>query len=231
MCLLRCVLCDAVAAQARESLLVEAAQSALAEQYPGHEERMEIRLVRTGGDAPADAPLRVRLPAGAGVPKGRIQANLQALSPDGAWQDAGWAQFYVAHFDSVAVPTRALNKDAEIGPDDLVFAWMETTRFAGDPLTPALLRDLATAPLFAHRHLQADRALQRTDVRPAYAADTGEPLDMIYQRDQLTLIVKGQARSPGFVGDIIRFYAPTTKSMYKVRLTGPGAAEWLETLD
>lgn len=218
-------------AQPSETRLVEAAQAALTDRYPEQAEHLAIRLVRMASDVPADAPLRVRLTADADMPKGRIQSDLQAQSPSGEWQDAGWAQFYVAHFDSVAVPIRAINKDEALGPDDMTFAWIETTRFAGDPLTPALFRDLATAPLYAHRHLQADRALQRTDVRPAYAADTGEPIEMIYQRDQLTLIVKGQARSPGFVGDIIRFYAPTTKSMYKVRLTGPGAAEWLETLD
>ncbi len=223
-------LCTASAAQPVEARILGAARAALEAAYPEQAGRLEVRVVRTGGDLPGEGPIRLLLPPGGGLPRGRIQAGMQTQGSGGVWREAGWAQIYIAHFDSVATPIRTVNKDDAIAPGDVTFAWIETTRFTGEPLTPALFRELAAAPLFAHRHLAADRALQRDDVRPAYAATTGDPVEMTYRREHLLLSIKGQARSPGFVGDSIRLYAPATKTMYKVRLTGPGAAEWIETL-
>jgi len=217
-------------AQPGKARILAAARAALDAAYPEQAGRLDVRLVRTGGELPDDGPLRLVLPPGNALPRGRLQADLERQEVDGIWLESGWAQIYIAHFDSVATPIRTVNKDEKIDSGDVAFAWIETTRFAGEPLTPALFRELAVGPLFAHRHLGADRALQRDDVRPAYAATTGEPVEMTYRRERLLLSIKGQARSQGFVGDSIRLYAPATKTMYKVRLTGPGAAEWIETL-
>lgn len=209
--------------------LVDAGRRYLADHFPAAANRIEVRVLRSNLDD-KNGPWRIALPPDDGEPRGHRQAGLETRGEDGTWRAAGWAMFYFAHYDSVAVLRHALRKDDPLAVADLVFAWMETTRFAGEPLTPERFRTMAAEPVFTQRSLGEGDALQAGDVRPAYAASTGEPVEMTYRRDRVVLRLTGQARSAGFVGDTIRLYAATTQTMYRARLTGPGRAEWLETL-
>ncbi len=221
-----------VPAAGPDARIEDAALRTLAERFPDAAPRLEVRHIRSGKVPETAEALRVVLPADGGIPRGHTQVNVEARREAGGWQEAGWALLYVAHFDSVAIPTRTVRKDETVAEADLQFAWLETTRFSGDPLTPAAWKTVAAAgTVYAHRHLSEGRAVHASDVRPAYAADTGDPLTMTYRRNGFTLVMTGHARAPGFAGDIIRFFAPATKTMYKVRLTAPGQAEWLETLN
>ncbi len=204
-----------------------AAGEALATRYPddAHRFRVRIRRLDQGLEA-ADATLRIALPAAQDVPRGLTQTPVYV-----GGQKTGWALLYVAHYDSVAVPQADLRAGDALTPDQVETAWIETTRFRGEPLRAADLRALSAAgPVYASRTLRAGRALRHGDLRPPYAADTGEAVEMTYQRGALTFRLRCKAREPGFAGEAIRLYAPTTDAVYRARLTEAGRAEWIETL-
>jgi flagella basal body P-ring formation protein FlgA len=210
--------------------LEAAAEAALAERFPDEAHRLDVRVLRTGGDVPA-AALRVRLPASAAVPRGYTRVDVLARARAG-WQKAGWALVYVAHFDSVVVARRTVERGAPVAPNALGAAWLETTTFHGEPLRTADLARLTAAgsDLFAKRRLREGRALRRGDLRPPFAADTGDAVTLRFRRGVVALELPCHAREPGYVGDEIKLYSPDTDATYRARLLGPGLAEWTATL-
>lgn len=208
-----------------------AAEAALAARFPDAAGRLQVRVLRTADDAAFEAPLRVRFRALDAVPRAHAQVDVLAADGAGRWTEAGWALLFVAHYDSVVVPSARVTRDAPLTGGDWSTAWLETTRFRGEPLAPAALRAMAAdGPVYATRSLAADRPLRAADVRPAYAADTGAAVRMRYERAGLALTLSCKAREPGFVGDAVRLYAPDTRTTYRARLVAPGEAEWIETL-
>lgn len=208
-----------------------AAEAALAALFPGQSTRLEVRVVRTGGDLDEAGALQVRFASAQGVPRAHTQVKVLAGDDATGWREAGWALLYVAHYDSVALARADVRQHDPVSPGDVGFAWIETTRFPGQPLRPADLRALsASGTMFASRPLRQGRPLQAGDLRPPYAADTGAAVVVRYQRSHFTLHLPCKAREPGFVGDAIRVYSADTQNTYRVRLTGPGTAEWIETL-
>ena len=183
-----------------------------------------------GAPAPQSSPLRIRLTQSDAIPKGHTQVRLLTESPGGRWSESGWALLYVAHYDSIAIAQRDLSKNDPVGGSDFSFAWMETTTYRGEPLTPDHYRALAAGGLFAARPIRSGESVRVDDVRPPFAVDTGETLTMTYERNGIILKVTCQAREPGVAGDVIRAYNPDTKTTYKVELTGPRAAGWISTL-
>lgn len=213
-----------------------AAQAWLAAQYPSLMQRLEVRVLRLSRDlqdtlTAAAPPLRIEAPTRTALPRARTQVTILAGTEAAGWTKLGWAMLYVAHYDSVLVPTRQLPADEPLAAADLRTAWVETTTFRGEPLGPSELRKLLRDDeVFASRTLREGRPLQRTDVRPPYAADIGEAVVMRFQRRRIALMLPCKAREPGYAGDVIRVYSPDTKTTYRVRLTDDGAADWIETL-
>jgi len=208
-----------------------ASRAVLENRFPAEAYRLDIRVLRTGGSLDSLGTLRLVFPASNTLPRAHTQVDVLAEDPDGIWTKVGWALLYIAHFDSVAVARTGVRKDDPVRVDDLEFAWMETTRFQGDPLRPSDLRALlATGEPYAATPLHAGRALRTTALRTAYAVDTGAAVEMTYERHGLTLRLACKAREPGFNGDVIRLYAPDTQLTYRARLTGLGTALWIETL-
>lgn len=210
--------------------LSERAHALLADRFPSEAHRLEVRVLRTSASGNVSASTEIVFPALDQLPRGRTQVRLRTSGPNGR-RDAGWAQLYVAHYDSVMITRRTLSGDDEIDPDDVYAAWMETTRFRGEPLRASDYNALrAEHPLFATRRLSDGRTMRQSDVRPPYAATTGSQVEMNYQRRGLVLRLRCKAREPGYIGDVIRIYAPDTDATYRARLTAPGTAEWIETL-
>lgn len=207
--------------------LVAAAETALAERYPEEAHRLRVRLVRTGGDVSAEA-VRLAFPPDAALPRAHTQVDVLAQGPQG-WTKTGWALLYVAQYDSVVVARRSVGRDEAVAPEDLTIAWVETTRFHGEPLTAAAYRALGPA-YFARRPLREGRPLRRDDLRPPFAAETGAGVVLHYRRGTLALELPCQAREPGYAGEAVRLYCPETRTTYRARLTAPGHAEWVETL-
>lgn len=208
-----------------------AAESALREQFPGDFYRFDVRVVRTGGDLNPEAATRIVLPQAAALPRAHTQVDV--LQGDGAsgYVKTGWALLYVAHFDSVMTAQTTLKPGAAVSPSDVGAAWMETTRFHGDPLRPAdFARLQAQGQAIATRYLREGGALRSADLRAPYAADTGEAVLMRYRRGRVLLHFPCKAREPGYLDDTIRLHSSETGATYRARLTGPGAAEWIETL-
>lgn len=211
--------------------LEAAAEAALAERFPDEAHRLDVRVLRTGGDVPT-AALRVRLPSSAAMPRGHTRVDVLARAGAG-WQKSGWALVYVAHFDSVVVARRTVERGAPVAPSDLGAAWLETTTFHGEPLRIADLDRLSAefgGDLFAERRLREGRALRRGDLRPPFAADTGDAVALRFRRGAVALELPCRAREPGYVGDEIKLYSPDTDATYRARLLGPGLAEWTATL-
>ncbi|ARA94807.1 flagella basal body P-ring formation protein FlgA [Rhodothermaceae bacterium RA] len=213
-----------------------AARAWLEARYPSLAPRMEVRVLRLSPEAQdtlaaAALPLRINAPGRAALPRGRTQVALLGGNDTAGWSRLGWALLYVAHYDSVLIPTRRMAADEPLTEDALRTAWVETTTFRGEPLTPAAFRALrADGELLAERSLREGRPLRRSDVRPPYAAEVGDAVAMRFQRGRITLLLPCKAREPGFVGDVIRLYSPDTRTTYRARLTAAGAAEWIETL-
>lgn len=202
------------------------AEHQLMQQYGGSIEGVQVRARRLRGIE--GEPTQVRFPPAREVPRGTVQVR---VSSQAEGEDEGWALLYIAHFDSVMVAQRAVPSRSEIADGDVVPAWIETTRFRGEPLRSSDFRAMQrTAPVIAARLLHDGRALRSDDVREPYAADTGEAVLMQYGRDGIHLSIACTAREPGFVGDTVRLYSSSTKAMYRARLTGNGTAEWIETL-
>ena len=211
--------------------ILEAATLNLEERFPDDASRLEVRLLRTGGRLVAELPVRLKLPDTAALPRAHVQAKVHQID-GGVWQEKGWAMLYISHFDSVAVTTRKLKEDEQLTPADFRFAWIETTKFRGEPLTPENLRRLfRQGSTFADQFLKEERTLREGDVRNALDVTLGQSVTMTYRRDQFVLSFTCKARMPGFTGDEIKLFAPATNKTYRVRITGPGKAEWLETLE
>lgn len=202
-----------------------AAVAMLAERFPADAHRLAPRVVRSQIDVQGADSLYLVPAAGGDLPKGHTQVKAYA-----GHREVGHAFLYVAHFDSVLTARADVRDGDAVAPEDLSVAWVETTRFRGEPLRPADYRALAASgTVFADRPLRAGRALHAGDLRPPYAADTGDAVTVTYRRGRLTLQVACRAREPGYVGQVIRAYADDTQATYRVRLTGPGTAEWVAT--
>lgn len=207
--------------------LRQAVRSTLAQRFPADVHRVRIRLERTGGGAGHVQQPRVRFHALDRLPRGPAQVRVYRRQDD-QWQRTGWALLYVAHFDSVLVITRTVRASEPVTRSDVQVRWTETTRFRGEPL-PITHIDGDTT-LYATRYLREGRHLRRNDLRPPYAAHTGQSVTVRYRRGRLHLKLRCKAREPGFIGDVIRVYAPDTDAAYRARLIEPGLAEWIETL-
>lgn len=216
---------EATAAAVRDAALLH-----LAERYPDHAHRLRVRVVRLRTSATSEDRIRLRLSNSEGVPRGHAQARLSTETASGA-QEAGWAVLYVAHFDSVVVAARDLAAGDRIHAHDLGTAWMEVTSFRGQPMGVSALAPLrAGNAVFATQPIASGEALRTGDLRPPLAADTGERVTLTYHRGPILLRLTGTARQQGVVGDIVRVYSDATQNTYKARLTGPGRAEWVDTL-
>ncbi len=211
-----------------EALVHDAARAYLESSYPEVAARLDVRVDRVVTDALA-GPIRIE-PLSPEIPRALSKVNVFEQGTAG-WQRAGWALIYVAHYDSVAIPTRDVERGAELTEKDFAAAWIETTRFHGDPLrTRALQSMLASTGAVAQRPLKAGRPLKQSDVRAPYAVQTGDAIRVRYVRNGFQLELQGQAREAGSVGDEIRVYSSDTRTNYRVRITAPGHADWMQTL-
>ena len=204
-----------------------ATRAALAASFADEVHRLAIEVKRASGGAETVDRPRVAFRTLDELPRGAAQVRVFRRQGT-RWTRAGWALLHVAHYDSVLVTGRTLTPGDAITPDDVRTRWRETTRFRGTPLTAAAFE--RHDALYAARHLRAGRLLRDGDVRPAYAADTGQSVTVQYQRGLLQMRIRCKAREPGFVGDVIQVYAPDNDTAYRVRLTRPGRATWIETL-
>jgi flagella basal body P-ring formation protein FlgA len=200
-----------------------AAADLLAEQFPEAADRLEPRVLRLSADVPDGADLRLALQSGDGLPSGHTRADI--LTDAGR---AGWALLYVAHFDSVAVARRPLARGDTVDAGAVEVAWLETTRFHGDPVHPSALRGGARPT--ARRPVDAGEALRQSSLAWPMAVDTGDRVRVRYRRRGFLLALDGAAREPGAVGEAIRVHCRSTGATYRVRVTAPGQADWLETL-
>lgn len=207
--------------------LRDAVRTVLEDRFPSDAHRVRIDVKRVNGEAEQVEQPRIEFRSLDRLPRGAAQVRVYRRQ-EGRWESAGWALLHVAHFDSVLVADHTLRSGDEITRSDVQVQWTETTRFRGQPLPTAAFDVDHT--LFATRYLREERLLRRSDVRPPYAADTGQSVTVQYRRGALQMKLRCKAREPGFVGDVIRVYAPDTDAAYRARLVEPGLAEWIETL-
>ena len=210
--------------------VADAAQQVLAKQFATPAHQLDVRVLR-GPELAAEGPLRVVFMSMDRMPKGRARAQLFTKSQN-QWTRAGWASLYVAHYDSVMVLDANVRAGDHVDASALRAVWMEITRFPGDPLRASDYRSARQqGSLLAAHHLREGKALRTSDVRPPYAANTGTTVEMKHDRRGLVLRLPCKAREPGFVGDVVRLFAPSTNTTYRARLTGAGTAQWIETLN
>lgn len=212
---------------ANADALRTATRAALAGSFADDLHRLKIRIKRASGEAGTVDRPRVMFRSLDQLPRGSAQVRVYRRQGE-QWQRAGWALLYVAHYDSVLIADRTLSPGTPLTRNDVRVTWRETTRFHGQPLDASVFA--RHDALYAARHLRAGRPLRDTDVRPPFAADTGQSVTVQYQRGALQMMIRCKARESGFVGDVIQVYAPDKDTAYRVRLTRPGRATWIETL-
>lgn len=210
----------------RAARVEAAAEAALARSFPAEAHRLDVRIRRIDTGVPAEGPLRVRFPAAAELPRGTVRTTVLTPRDGGGWEEAGAALLYVAHYDTVLVARADVPRGEPVTEADLASAWIETTTLAGEPVVPGALPEDAVAV----RSIAEGRVLRRHDVRAPYAAALGAPVRMHYQRRGLAMTLTCTAREAGHTGEAIRLYCPDTRTAYRARLTGPGAATWIQTL-
>ena len=214
------------------SLVAEAATDLLASRYPDVAHRLSVRVIRASGDIASNAEMRLVLTDTNTLPRAHVRITLEQKLKAGTWERAGHAMLYVSYFDSVAVALRSLQPDEPITRSDLQFAWMEVTKFRGTPLTSDRFSELESeGPLYSDRFLRPDRALRESDIRAAYAVETGQSVSMTYIRQNFSLALLTKARTKGFSGDFVKLFSSSTNKTYRARITAPGQAIWIETLD
>ncbi|NNF58628.1 MAG: flagellar basal body P-ring formation protein FlgA [Rhodothermaceae bacterium] len=206
-----------------EARVRTAAERLIAERFPEAAARLEPRVLRLAAEVPGEGSLRLELAVSDGLPRGHTRADLYDDS-----ERLGWALLYVAHFDSVLIARHDHARGEPLDDAALETAWLETTRFHGDPALPSALRT-TTRPT-ARRALSAGDALRASDLAWPTAVDTGDAIRVRYARRGFALVLDAQARERGAVGETIRVHARATGATYRVRLTAPGEADWLETL-
>ena len=122
-------------------------------------------------------------------------------------------------------------RGAEIQPEALDIAWIETTTFHGEPLRASDVRALATAgALVAARSLREGRALRQGDLRLPYAVDNRRRRAHALPPCRRTPRRPMPRASTRAVGDEVRLYSADYKATYRARLTGPNTADWIATL-
>ncbi|GBD00750.1 hypothetical protein HRbin18_00464 [bacterium HR18] len=219
----------AIASDPIDTRLLVAADSLLAAAFPTLHGHLKASLMRY--QVTASGPLQLRLPPTTKDPIGHLQVDVWVADAQQLWRKVGWALFFVARYDSVVVARRTLQRGDNVSGADLAIVWQETTRLRTPPLSPQQLRQLQMqGPLEAMRRITAGEVLRADDLKPPRAAATGETVWMRYRRGALELLLRCQARMPGYVGDEIELYAPQTQATYRARLTAPGWAEWIATL-
>lgn len=213
---------------APEARVRAAAIELLTETYPEMAPSLAVRVERISVGTLGEE-LRVRL-QNPGVP--RAHAKVDVLQREnGVWKESGWAILYVAHFDSVAVSRRALPRGESVSASDVAGAWIETTRFHGQPVTMERFRALVgDAGAVTERSVASGEPLREGDLRRPWAVNTGDAVSLRYERPGFYMELKTRARERGAVDDEIRVYCEDTGATYRARLTAPGRGIWLETL-
>ncbi len=194
-----------------------------AHRYDVTERQIEIEVVRVTGKL-EEQDLTIEWPDDA--PVGTVQ--LRVTDQNGS---RGWALMRIHHFASSAHAVRDISAGESISPSDLTFSMVNLISVRGEPLTRERLADYADDDgLIALRRIRAGAPLRTSDIGPAPIAEVGTSIVMDYQRGGVHLRITCKARESGATGDIIRLYAPDTRTTYRARLTGQGSAEWIETL-
>lgn len=185
---------------------------------------IEVEVVRVTGDLDATAALTIDWPEH--PPRGTAQ--LRITDGHGA---RGWVMMRIRHFEEIAYAARDLAPDDVLSKTDLRFERADVTSFRGEPLSvdgyEAMRRD---GELIMARRIGQGRPLRTSDVSLPPLVDVGQSVLMDYQRSGIILRVSCSARERGREGDVIRLYATDTRTTYRARITGPGSAEWIETL-
>ena len=211
-----------VAEDEDEARVAEATRGLLAERFPALAARLVPRVRRVAGPLPP-GPLRLALTEADAVPRGPVRADVL----DAAGRPVTWALLDVAHFDSVRVALRDVPRGAPVAPAALGVAWLDVTRFTGEPLRATVA---LPAGATARRPLRAGGALRVGDLEAPPAVDTGDAVTVRYRRGAFDLRLPARARERGGVGETVRVFCADTGATYRVRLTAPGEADWLETL-
>jgi len=209
--------------------LLAAADSLLTATFPALHGHLKAKLMRY--QVVGTGPLQLRLQPTTKDPVGHLQVDIWTPDAQQGWRKVGWALLFVARYDSVVVARQTLQRGDSVSVNDLTIVWQETTQLRTPPLSPQQLRQLQLqGPLRAMRRIAAGEVLRADDLKPPPAASTGETVWMRYRRGSLELLLRCQARMPGYIGNEIELYAPQTQATYRARLTAPGWAEWIATL-
>jgi flagella basal body P-ring formation protein FlgA len=121
---------------------------------------------------------------------------------------------------SVAVPTRALRTEDEIGPHDVVLRRIATDRIPSGAVTdPVLL--LGARP---RRPLPPDVPLTLADVLPNVVIRKDSVVSLLLQVDGLTITAQARALEDGVTGAVVNAINLSNGRILRVQVLGPGQA-------
>ncbi len=206
------------------SRVEDQASSEYLRRYGAVASHVEIEVVRVTGDVDGEAGFTIDWPDS--PPHGTVQVRLT-----GNTGTAGWAMMRIRHLDYAAQAERDIAAGDEMHPSDLTYSLVDLSKVRGEPLTEDSVKRLAAGgEIIAQRSIRAGRAIRTIDVANPPIAEVGASIVMDYERAGIRFSLTCTAREAGSEGDAIRLYSSDTRSTYRARLTGPGTAQWIETL-
>lgn len=192
--------------------------------YRSVDTHVEIDVVRVTGLVDGEADFTIHWPDE--PPHGTVQ--LRITDDDGA---RGWVMMRIRHLEYAAHATRDIAAGETMTASDISYALVDRAPTRGRLLTRASIDQLLDeGEVVAFRRIRTDRPLRPSDVGHAPIVEVGSSIVMDYQRGGVHFRITSTAREPGSEGEAIRLYSPETRSTYRARITGPGSAQWIETL-
>jgi flagella basal body P-ring formation protein FlgA len=203
----------------------------LLRQYDLSESRIEVRVDRLETVLKTARNIRLKFTDRWETPRGRVQADILVEEEGNRWTNRGWTRLYVSHYDSVIISRETLRPDDELTREHVKTVRVDVTQLRNQPLTDNEFRNRCMdEPCYLRRYVQEGDIVRENAVRHRYAAQAGDMIKMTYQRRGISASLRCRTRQSGFVGDTVRVACSSTRSIYRVRLTREGAAEWQETL-
>lgn len=135
------------------------------------------------------------------------------------------ARFALELEELLPVARQRLEAGEAITPDDLERSWVAVARLenrlsnSADELVGKTVRSV---------HMPGQPFLE-TDVMNDPIVEAGDQVRMIYRREGLEIIVDGEARERGAIGDVIGFYSRETRKRYRAVVRDSQTLRWERT--
>lgn len=152
-------------------------------------------------------------------------ATVDVVTNRRAEQVSFQVQFALELEQQLPVARRRIEAGETLSSDDLSVTWLSVARpenrlaESPDELVGQSIRSV-------HKPGQPFR---RSELMLDPVVEAGDPVRMLYRRGSLEVVLDGEARESGAVGDVIGFYSQETRRRYRAVIRDPQTLVWERT--